>query len=188
VPVHADVEASVDEAVIDGEVIAANETGRPQFYDLLRGTSSPCYIAFDLVWLNGADLRPLPLYERRRALQGMLPRDRRFFTDRIVAERNNGGDMVEATIRMVDPNVPLTTVWATRGKVEGNDPERAGLGGESRAKNPEPPQSKHSVRAGEVSGLLRRFTELAHCLSELRPHATDVTNLCCAKFLRILRS
>ena len=41
---------------------------------------------------------------------------------------------------------------------------------------------------GEVSGLLCRFTELAHCLSELRPHATDVTNLCCAKFLRILRS
>ncbi len=30
--------------------------------------------------------------------------------DRIVAERNNGGDMVEATIRMVDPNVPVTTV------------------------------------------------------------------------------
>jgi phage terminase large subunit-like protein len=37
--------------------------------------------------------------------------------DRIVAERNNGGDMVEATIRMVDPNVPVTTVWASRGKV-----------------------------------------------------------------------
>jgi bifunctional non-homologous end joining protein LigD len=64
----------VDEAVIDGEVIAADETGRPQFYDLLRGTSSPCYIAFDLVWLNGADLRPLPLYERRRTLQRTLPK------------------------------------------------------------------------------------------------------------------
>ena len=42
--------------------------------------------------------------------------------DRIVAERNNGGDMVEATIRMVDPNVPLTTVWATRGKVVRAEP------------------------------------------------------------------
>ena len=48
--------------------------------------------------------------------------------------------------------------------------------------------SKHSVPAGEVSGLLRRFAELAQRLSELRPHATDVTTLCCAKFLRILRS
>src|SRR4051794_24304588 len=36
--------------------------------------------------------------------------------DRIVAERNNGGAMVEATIRMVDGNVPVTTVWASRGK------------------------------------------------------------------------
>ena len=33
--------------------------------------------------------------------------------DRIVAERNNGGAMVEATIRMVDNNLPVTTVWAS---------------------------------------------------------------------------
>lgn len=42
--------------------------------------------------------------------------------DRIVAERNNGGDMVAATIRMVDPNVPVTTVWASRGKVTRAEP------------------------------------------------------------------
>ena len=45
--------------------------------------------------------------------------------DRIVAERNNGGDMVEATIRMVDPNVPVTTVWASRGKVVRAEPVAA---------------------------------------------------------------
>jgi hypothetical protein len=37
--------------------------------------------------------------------------------DRIVAEVNNGGDMVEATIRMVDPNVSYNKVHASRGKV-----------------------------------------------------------------------
>lgn len=42
--------------------------------------------------------------------------------DRIVAERNNGGDMVEATLRMVDQNVPVTTVWASRGKVTRAEP------------------------------------------------------------------
>ena len=42
--------------------------------------------------------------------------------DRIVAERNSGGDMVETTIRMVDPNVPVTTVWASRGKVTRAEP------------------------------------------------------------------
>jgi phage terminase large subunit-like protein len=45
--------------------------------------------------------------------------------DRIVAEVNNGGDMVEATIRMVDPNVPYTAVRATRGKVVRAEPVAA---------------------------------------------------------------
>jgi predicted phage terminase large subunit-like protein len=45
--------------------------------------------------------------------------------DRIVAERNNGGAMVEATIRMVDNNVPVTTVWASRGKVARAEPVSA---------------------------------------------------------------
>jgi ATP dependent DNA ligase domain len=39
----------VDDAVIDGEIIVADETGRPQFYDLLRGTRTPAYVAFDIV-------------------------------------------------------------------------------------------------------------------------------------------
>src|SRR5712664_824297 len=38
-------------------------------------------------------------------------------TDRIVAEVNNGGDMVGATLRMVDPNVAFTAARASRGKV-----------------------------------------------------------------------
>jgi bifunctional non-homologous end joining protein LigD len=29
----------VDEAILDGEVIVADQTGRPQFYELLRGTT-----------------------------------------------------------------------------------------------------------------------------------------------------
>jgi bifunctional non-homologous end joining protein LigD len=62
----------VNDAILDGEVIAADETGRPQFYDLLRHTRAPAYVAFDFPWLNGADLRPLPLSERRRLLQTIL--------------------------------------------------------------------------------------------------------------------
>src|ERR1700751_147548 len=67
-------ELDVDDAIIDGEVIAADETGRPRFYDLLRSTRAPAYVAFDIVWLNGADLRSLPLQERRRTLQTILPK------------------------------------------------------------------------------------------------------------------
>lgn len=62
----------VGDAILDGEVIAADETGRPQFYDLLRHRRAPAYVPFDIVWLNSAALRPLPLVERRRRLQAVL--------------------------------------------------------------------------------------------------------------------
>jgi ATP dependent DNA ligase domain len=65
---------NVDDAILDGEIIAADETGRPVFVDLLRGTCSPSYVAFDLLCLNGIDLRSFPLSERRRALQAVLPK------------------------------------------------------------------------------------------------------------------
>ncbi len=40
----------------------------------------------------------------------------RFEADRVVAEVNQGGDMVEAVIRTIDPQLPVKPVRATRGK------------------------------------------------------------------------
>jgi phage terminase large subunit-like protein len=45
--------------------------------------------------------------------------------DRIVAESNQGGAMVEATIRTVEPNAPITLVHASRGKVARAEPVSA---------------------------------------------------------------
>jgi predicted phage terminase large subunit-like protein len=45
--------------------------------------------------------------------------------DRIVAEINNGGEMVEATIRIVDPTVSFAAVHASRGKVARAEPVAA---------------------------------------------------------------
>jgi phage terminase large subunit-like protein len=45
-----------------------------------------------------------------------------FGADRVVAETNYGGAMVEAVIRSVDPNVPYKEVRATRGKVVRAEP------------------------------------------------------------------
>ena len=45
--------------------------------------------------------------------------------DRIVAEVNNGGDMVEATLRMIEPNVSFAAVRASRGKVTRAEPVAA---------------------------------------------------------------
>jgi Terminase RNaseH-like domain len=47
---------------------------------------------------------------------------KRYMGDRIVAEINAGGAMVEATIRHVDPNVPIRTVTASLGKVTRAEP------------------------------------------------------------------
>jgi phage terminase large subunit-like protein len=43
-----------------------------------------------------------------------LPRPVRASTDRVVAEVNQSGDMVTATLRSVDAALPVTMVRATR--------------------------------------------------------------------------
>src|SRR5438034_2423450 len=48
-------------AILDGEIVCLDENGCSQFKNLLfrRGTARFC--AFDLLWLNGRDLRSLKL-------------------------------------------------------------------------------------------------------------------------------
>ncbi len=47
---------------------------------------------------------------------------KRHGADRIVAEVNNGGDMVESTLRMIDKNVSYRPVHASRGKAARAEP------------------------------------------------------------------
>ncbi len=47
---------------------------------------------------------------------------RRHRADRIVAEANQGGAMVESTLRVVDPNIPVRLVHASRGKITRAEP------------------------------------------------------------------
>jgi phage terminase large subunit-like protein len=46
----------------------------------------------------------------------------RWHADRVIAEVNNGGMLVETTLRMVDPNVAYKAVHASRGKVARAEP------------------------------------------------------------------
>ena len=50
---------------------------------------------------------------------------RRHRADRVVAEVNQGGAMVESTLRVVDPNVSYKAVHATRGKIVRAEPVAA---------------------------------------------------------------
>lgn len=54
------------EVILDGEVVAIDDEGRVRFWDLMRGRGYPAYAVFDLLWLNGRDLRGLPLTRRRQ--------------------------------------------------------------------------------------------------------------------------
>ena len=44
------------------------------FYELMRRRGPFCFYAFDLLWLDGSDLRARPLIERKSLLRKPLPR------------------------------------------------------------------------------------------------------------------
>jgi phage terminase large subunit-like protein len=50
---------------------------------------------------------------------------RQWGADRVIGEANNGGDMIETTLRQVDPNVAYKSVHATRGKAVRAEPVAA---------------------------------------------------------------
>jgi phage terminase large subunit-like protein len=92
---------NADETGIVAVGVAANKDGVTEGYILadrsLRGTPEE--------WARKA----VNLYRELQA-------------DRIVAEKNNGGEMVEAVIKAIDRSVPVTLVHATRGKVVRAEP------------------------------------------------------------------
>jgi bifunctional non-homologous end joining protein LigD len=75
-------------AILDGEVVALDDEGRPSFSLMQQrtgfrpgGRRSPenadvpvLYYAFDLLYLDGYDLRKLPLEERKKKLASILTR------------------------------------------------------------------------------------------------------------------
>lgn len=58
-----------DEAILDGEIVALDDQGIPRVDALTRGEGRAVFAAFDLLWLNGEDLRSKPLLERKALLR-----------------------------------------------------------------------------------------------------------------------
>jgi bifunctional non-homologous end joining protein LigD len=75
-----------DDFILDGELVIQDERGHPVFQQLLKRSTlasarevaamaaqlPAVYFAFDLLALNGEDLRPLPLHERKQRLAALL--------------------------------------------------------------------------------------------------------------------
>jgi bifunctional non-homologous end joining protein LigD len=72
-------------AIIDGEVIVPSENGVSDFSVLqneLRGKSNNLVLyAFDLLYLNGFDLRKAPLFEREALLRKLIAKTDIFFSE-----------------------------------------------------------------------------------------------------------
>ena len=62
------------DVVLDGEICCLRPDGRSDFKSLLFRREWPYFYAFDLLALNGRDLRSLPLLERKRRLFAIMPR------------------------------------------------------------------------------------------------------------------
>jgi bifunctional non-homologous end joining protein LigD len=66
----------VQNAILDGEVVCIDEGGVSQFNELLKRNADPVFCAFDLLWVNGKDLRQLPLIERKGKLAKLIEKSK----------------------------------------------------------------------------------------------------------------
>src|SRR5262249_22261085 len=60
------------EGILDGEIVSIDEHGCPQFEDLMFRRGELFFVAFDALWIDGEDLRSLPLLERKRRLRRVV--------------------------------------------------------------------------------------------------------------------
>jgi bifunctional non-homologous end joining protein LigD len=61
-----------DSLVIDGEIAVLDpKTGRPIFHEVQRVDAPLVYVTFDLMYLNGTDLRESPLIDRKKKLRAI---------------------------------------------------------------------------------------------------------------------
>jgi len=110
----------VESAVLDGEIVCLHDAGKPEFRDLLFRRGDPRFVAFDLLWHNGQDLRYSPLTERKHKLRQILPAnsERIMYCDhverdgeslfRLACENDLEGI---AAKRKFDPHLPDQASW-----------------------------------------------------------------------------
>ena len=92
-------------AVLDGEVVVLDDEGRSSFQLLQNSLSGnraglPIFYAFDLLYLDGSDLRGATLLDRKERLRPLLataPRTRVRYSDHVVG---NGPEFFEEACRM----------------------------------------------------------------------------------------
>jgi bifunctional non-homologous end joining protein LigD len=95
----AEAAAALPDGIIDGEVVALDDTGAPNFAALQAALSDGrsqdlVYFAFDLLFHRGEDLRSLPLSERKARLKALLAKSKTADSIRYVDHLSQAGDAV----------------------------------------------------------------------------------------------
>jgi bifunctional non-homologous end joining protein LigD len=78
-------------AIFDGEIVAIDDNGVPNFQLMQNWQNTPVHLQFyifDLIWYNGYDVTALPLLERKSLLEKILPADDPVlrYSDHVVGE------------------------------------------------------------------------------------------------------
>ncbi len=96
-PVAEGLRALKNDVVLDGEIVVVDDKGHPHFEWLQSWVKTKNgelrYYVFDILWLDGRDLRDLPLRERKKILKGLLPKKSVFFFSDDILE--HGEDLFE---------------------------------------------------------------------------------------------
>ncbi|MBN9415053.1 MAG: DNA ligase D [Candidatus Eremiobacteraeota bacterium] len=92
----------VENAILDGEVVVLDDHGVSHFQALQNHISnkrqgSPDLFFFDLLYLNGRDLRQLPLSDRKKTLQNLPLQGRLHYSDHILGQ---GPQVLEQACRL----------------------------------------------------------------------------------------
>jgi bifunctional non-homologous end joining protein LigD len=90
--------ASLPDCIIDGEIVALDDNGAPDFAGLQLAlsegkTAGLVFFTFDLMHAGGHDLRPLPLSDRKARLEALLA-PAKLARFRYVEHFESGGDAV----------------------------------------------------------------------------------------------
>jgi bifunctional non-homologous end joining protein LigD len=91
-------ELRVKDAILDGEIVCLDQDGHSQFNKLIYRRGEPRFYAFDLLWLNGEDLRAWRLLDRKEALRNIVPTksERLLYADHI---EERGEDLFQLTCK-----------------------------------------------------------------------------------------
>ena len=87
-------------SILDGEIVCLDCAGKSVFKELLLRKGRPRFYAFDLLWLNGEDLRRLNLVERKKRLKKLVKTSKNrslLFADHISGRGSEGA--LRRTIR-----------------------------------------------------------------------------------------